>query len=354
MKILYITRKYPPSIGGMQRMNYHLIEALSKKAEVVKITWGSSQSFLPFFILYSYVKAVFILKKEFDVIILGDALLAGLGAALKKRFNIKTVSIVHGLDITFPLKAYQYFVLKNLKQLDRIICVSSRTREECLTKGLYNTTVIPNGINLSDSNTEAGTADVSKFGVNNKKILLTVGRLIQRKGVAEFISTVIKTLSKTRDDFVYVVIGNGSEMRRIRRAIEDSGLSGKVRIMGRCGDDTVKAFFRSAKIFVMPNIPVKGDLEGFGIVALEASSYGLPVVASRVDGIVDAVNDSKNGFLIPHDDKDLFVERISFLLDNESERLAISKSAREYAKEFSWDIIADRYLAVCKELPGAL
>jgi phosphatidylinositol alpha-1,6-mannosyltransferase len=97
----------------------------------------------------------------------------------------------------------------------------------------------------------------------------------------------------------------------------------------------------------MPNIPVKGDMEGFGIVALEASSAGLPVVASNIEGIKDAIIDNKNGVLInPYDDK-RYIEIILDFLINDQKRINFGKQAMEITNmKYNWEKISESYLEI--------
>jgi phosphatidylinositol alpha-1,6-mannosyltransferase len=96
----------------------------------------------------------------------------------------------------------------------------------------------------------------------------------------------------------------------------------------------------------MPNIPVQGDMEGFGIVSIEASSCGIPVVASEIEGITDTIIHGENGFLIPIRNKDAFTGTILSIMDDMKIH-DFRKNARELTLElFLWDKIADNYLGV--------
>ncbi|HNT27637.1 MAG TPA: glycosyltransferase family 4 protein, partial [bacterium] len=92
-----------------------------------------------------------------------------------------------------------------------------------------------------------------------------------------------------------------------------------------------------------------GDMEGFGLAALEAAICGLPVVASEIDGIVDAVQEGKNGFLLPPEEPELWAHRITGLLADPAGLRAAGEAAREFTKEhYSWERMVDGYEAVFK------
>jgi phosphatidylinositol alpha-1,6-mannosyltransferase len=96
---------------------------------------------------------------------------------------------------------------------------------------------------------------------------------------------------------------------------------------------------------VQPNIKIEGDMEGFGISVIEAASCCLPVVASRLEGLQDAIKDGENGFLVESENADAFILRINEILADDVSRIQFGKRARNYVmKNYSWDIIARQYL----------
>ena len=137
MKLLFITRKYPPMVGGMEKVSYSLANELSGQVDTTVISWGKSQKFLPLIIPYFFIKSLFIIpKKGITHIHFGDALLTPMGVLLKLLFHKKTSVTVHGLDITFAFPGYQWIISKSLKKMDRIICASNATKYECIKRGI--------------------------------------------------------------------------------------------------------------------------------------------------------------------------------------------------------------------------
>jgi glycosyltransferase involved in cell wall biosynthesis len=110
--------------------------------------------------------------------------------------------------------------------------------------------------------------------------------------------------------------------------------------------------YDQANLFIMPNIPVIGDVEGFGLVALEASSHGLPIVASGVDGIVDAVIDQKNGFIVKPLSTQDFIDKILTVLFVDGEDLKKMKNnfQRFTLERFDWQKIGALYLQKINEV----
>jgi phosphatidylinositol alpha-1,6-mannosyltransferase len=135
---------------------------------------------------------------------------------------------------------------------------------------------------------------------------------------------------------VYLVVGAGPEREAIEAAIARADLGDHVRLLGRVPQSALNAVYSRADVFVMPNVPVEGDVEGFGIAALEASSTGTPVVAADVDGISDAVR-AGNGILVPAKDAVAFAKAV--LATDSSPRAR--KAIRAFTlAEFSWEKIA--------------
>lgn len=359
MTILYITRKFLPSIGGMQKMNSRLMENIRRNAAIDDITWGYSQIFLPVFVIKVLIKSFIYLvikRRKYDLVLLGDSMLSPIGAVFKKLLHKPIVCIAHGLDVTFNSSLYQSVVMGSLKKMNRIICVSEYTKNECISRGIAASKlrVVPNGVDLParQDSKEALNYFRNKGIVilDNTKVLLTVGRLVKRKGVAEFIKDVFVPLAREMPQVIYLVIGEGREAARINKIIDDNGVRNKVFVMGKVSEKVLGYAYSVAHLFIMYNIKVSDNVEGFGMVALEASSYRVPVIAADLEGIKDAVKEGENGILVPPQKPDIFLEKVICLLKDEKSRAQISNKSGDFAKCFSWQEVSNRYVASFQEL----
>lgn len=375
LKILFITRAYPPIIGGMEKLSYNLTTNIGRFIEKSFIIANKKgRSFLPFFIFTAIFKGLFLSRKA-DVIHLSDPTLSLVGFFIKIFYPQKPLVItLHGLDITYQDKKKQKdlkkhslfekifnykvygFYLKMFLKADLFICISRATELEAIKKGLKKTTVIPVGINpdeyfLKEKLSHKVLSEILKTEpsfLDNKNILVTVGRLVKRKGVRWFIVNVLPKLS---DDYIYLVIGKGVEKERIKKAVEEGGGSKRVFLLGSIFEDKLKIIYNMAHLFVMPNIKVKGDFEGFGIVALEAASSSLPVLAADIEGIKDAVFQEKNGFLTESGSADKFVSNINNLFRDKKKLKEFGEKAREYTiQKFSWHKISIQYIEAFQRL----
>lgn len=360
--ILYITRKFPPSVGGMQRFNFKLVSHLGKITDISLISWGGNQSILPFFLIFAFVKALFICTiKPIKCIYVSDGLLSPLGLILKLITRKPTVANIHGRDIAYKLKLYQIIVPWSLRRLDKIICVSHELRNECIKRGVPDKIlhVIPNGVDIDDFDTNKNSFDKKKLGemigasIEDRKILLTVGRLVPKKGVDNFIANIFPKIIEKDPKVIYLIAGDGPLNNKIRSIINEKGLQNNVFLLGKISMNSgqLASIYGLSDIFVMPNVPVSGDMEGFGIVALEAGAAGLPVVASKVDGITDAIKDGRNGFLINHDDHDRYAKKIIDLIQNKDHRKDFGLKTKTFVREnYSWPDIAKQYFTHFEDL----
>ena len=178
-----------------------------------------------------------------------------------------------------------------------------------------------------------------------KRVILSVGRLVERKGVAWFVEHVLPRLP---EDVLYLVVGEGRQRSAINVAANFSCVASRVRMMGEVSDDMLAAAYRSADVMVMPNIPVRGDMEGFGLVALEAAAAGLPVVASRIEGITDAIQHGRNGILVEAGDVEEYSRALMRLLEMpDSDLASLGETYARYTLEnYSWTSTAERYVEI--------
>ncbi len=353
-RVLFITRKFPPSVGGMERLSYELITNMRKRLDCSAITWGRSQKYLFFFLPIAFIKSALHLSSgKYDLVHVGDALLCPLGLLLKRIFRVPVAINLHGLDMTFPNRFYQWMIRSCLPRLDLFICISGNTRDIALKKGvpMEKTCVIECGIQIDTMKPPADRDGMRhrleqrlERNIDGKKILVTVGRLVKRKGVGQFIGTILPNILRAYPNLLYLVVGEGDEEEEIRKRIARNGLEDKVLLLGRIRAGELEDLYGASDLFVMPNIVVEGDVEGFGIVAIEASLAGLPVVAFGIEGIRDAIANGENGFLIEPGEDDAFASAVIDLLRNDEKRKSMGERGKRFTEiRFSWEPISRKY-----------
>lgn len=354
MRVLFITRKWPPAVGGMETYSRDLTQALTDVSVDldIKALPGKDNGDPP----GAVALACFILKmfwflitkgRQYDVIHVGDFVLAPLGLVAKWVCRpAKVLIMIHGLDILFGnrrgvapfiYRVYQG-IITWLKPADHFVANSSNTGELCVQHKLEPVTVIPLGVN-----TDLPLVGGGKAG----KDILFLGRLVTRKGAAWFSRNV---LPKLGPDTRFIVVGKTWD-----KSEEDIlKLSPQVVIKGYVEDAELAELKRDCLLAVMPNQPSKSavDVEGFGLVAAELSVQGIPLLASNIEGLKSAVLDQKTGFLLDYADVDNWVKNIERIKSwDEKERQAYCQSCREEAiRYYAWARVADQHIDMYKEL----
>lgn len=338
-------------------MAYELSRHLSKITGVTLVKWGGSNRWLPLVLPYLLVRSLWVLlTKKVDIVYLEDGLLAPLGLILK-LFRKRVAVTVHGKDITFNNRLYQFLIPRLVGNLNKIICVSEATKQQCADRGISQRkiVVIPNGIS-DESHMNAERQQLreqlsQELGIklDNKKVILSVGRLVERKGIHWFVESVMPALIDGDNSCIYLIAGAGDFSPQIKETIKRNNLNEYIFMLGRVGEKILRLLYNAADIFVMPNIPIEGDMEGFGLVALEAASCGLPVVASDLEGIKEAIHDGKNGFLVAPGNAEAFFDKIKELLVNDELRESFGAQARQFTLEnYGWERAAENYLVEFK------
>jgi len=351
-RILFISHSYPPIVGGVETHNFGLFTSLSIISDCTLIA-NTNRILIPVFMFYATLRALFGIQK-YDIVLLGSGLLGITGWIVKKLTGKPVVAVIHGLDITYNRLIYKkLWVRRFIPSLDKLIAVGKSTVKAGIDRGIPKDkfVFIPNGINIHKhyiSYSRHKLENIIKIGITRKSVLLTSGRLVKRKGIAWFIQNV---LPKLDDSVIYVIAGDGPEKRNIISLISETGQKNRVFMLGRISDQVRDILFNTCDIFVQPNIMISGDIEGFGISALEAASYKMPVVASRLEGLQDAIKDGENGFLVEPENSDKYVLKIMELLGNKNFRKSFGEKARQYVIDnYQWREIAIRYAEELKRL----
>ena len=362
------------NVGGMQRVALKLHESLATKATdraltydtmLLRSAWKTLHAKVPFFLgraAWRIARAVW--RDEIDVVLFSSMVTATLAVPLQgllRRNGVRTAAIVHGLDVTTPFPPYQWFVPKVFGALDAVLPVSRATRQACLDRGAATDQlcVVPNGIDVNRfrepknrprarallEDSLGGPAPPSP---PDGLLLCSVGRQVKRKGTAWFVDNVMPTLPP---DVHYWIAGDGPQLSAIQAAVDRHDLHSRVRVLGRISNDDLARLYRGSDLFVMPNVPVEDDMEGFGIVLLEAGQCGTPAVAARLEGIQDVITDGVNGHLVAPEDPSAFAEAIRQYRGVPDALDAASQRAMEHTEAtFGWPAVAEKYLSTLRTL----
>lgn len=368
MKILCISHTYPPIKGGVEKQNYDLFQSLSKKENVTIIANGKGKIFLPIFLPITFFRAFFSMSK-FDVCLLGNGVLAPIGAVLKffhprKKF----FCIIHGLDITyanregFLSKIYKVVNIPSLKKMKRLFAVGNATIEEAANIGINKEKCIfiPNGVNEKEFKKNFPRKKLSElFGrnVEDKKVILRVGRFVPHKGTDWFIENIMPKLPQ---DVVMIATGHrvnastagdGDNFLQCERAIIDNHLEERVKLMPSLAQEKLEVLLNTVDLVVSPNVKVPGTMEGFGINVIEAGVCERVVVASNLEGLSDAIKNGENGILVEPENAEGWIRTINKIFENGPEFIkGFGEKIGHYVRNnYNWDKISERYLEEMKK-----
>lgn len=341
LKTLFLTRKWPPATGGMETYSVELARDLGDivDLEIRKLPGRadgappSALSVVSFFV----TSAVFLWhrRRDFDVVHFGDFVLFPLAwwHSLIAPQGVRVVT-VHGLDIIYGNRQglapsiYRVFVAwaRGRHCVDHFVANSRYTSELCTEAGFGPVTPIPLGIRFQSEETPEVAAPA---------YVLFVGRIVKRKGAAWFAQHVLPHLP----DVTFHVVGKVWDADE-GRSLEDTP---RVVVHGRLPDADMERLKSGASVIVMPNVEDNADVEGFGLVALEAAASGVPLVASRLQGITDAVRDGETGFLVESENVEAWVKKLQEILgySEDQRRAAHEKALLALDAHYSWARVAE-------------
>ena len=374
----------------MQKQSFELIQGMKKNHKVHAILYDcEKESRISFFAKLSFRVSKMIKENpQIQLIHCNDGVCGVFCRNFQKKYNIPVVVSFHGLDLLWPNSYYQAYLKNCHNRFQGFICVSDYTASECIKRGMpqnkvytcYNGVDSDFGINHLEVDNELLKL-YRKLKDANKRILISIGRPVKRKGFSWFIKNVFINLPE--DNYHYIIVGPSNFLTKKRfklvkylpKFLRDQvylfwGISAdEIKIndieqnsslqnfdwLKTLNYDSLKFALSQSDLYVMPNLDIPGDAEGFGLVALEANMAEQLVFASNVDGIPSAVHDSCNGKLISPNRPELWENAIleHFKL-SELQRTKMSLEANKYAKHnFSWQKMVgcyeDCFKAVIKE-----
>lgn len=362
-RILHITRNLPPLVGGMERLNWHIADELSRNAEVRVIGPSGAAALKPasvrlseaplkpllLFLVVALFKSLWIaLRWRPDVVLAGSGLTAPLAWVASKFCGARAVAYLHGFDITVDHALYRHLWRPVFKKLDHVIVNSTPTRELALAAGVSESrlSIVYPGVSLPDAPQSADDIEMFKrqHGLAGKKILLSIGRLTTRKGLREFVELAMPAIVAAQPDAMLVVIGEAPKnslgagiqtVESIQAQAVQSGVSDHILFLGVITDAQLLATaYEAADVHVFPVCHIPGDPEGFGMVAIEAAAHGTPTVAFATGGVVDAVNDGKSGILVPKGEYPAFAAAVIETLGIPSVKW--KSTTIPFAAQFAW------------------
>jgi glycosyltransferase involved in cell wall biosynthesis len=205
--------------------------------------------------------------------------------------------------------------------------------------------IVPNGVDTQRFKPNGDTTQATKLiHAAGRQVVLFVGRLIPRKGLLYLVEAA-KTVVKERKETLFVLVGNGPQRAVLEAEVAKAGLTRNFLFLGDVSEALLPQVYRCADVFVLPSIQ-----EGQGIVLLEAQATAVPVVAFRVSGVTEALQDGRTGLLVKSADSGALAQALLKLLTDEALRKKMGTSGRAFVQAYlTWEITAQKMLDAYRE-----
>lgn len=307
---------------------------------------------VPIFLASEFLYAAWLIKKENIQAIHSHWILPSglIGGFFARLFGLKHITTAHAGDV-FTFRKSR--VLKKIASIalnsgDLITANSNYTKDVIISINKdvgKRIEIIPMGVDINRFNPSRRSDFKNRFGASH--IILSVGRLVDKKGI-EYL---IKSMNKVSIIFPkakLIIGGSGPERERLERLATELNLCDKILFAGRIDSSELPEYYASSDIFVLPSIETKsGDTEGLGVVLIEAMACGTPVIGSNIGGITDIIIDTKNGLLSRSADPDDIADKIIMILSDQNlGRELAEEGLKTINDKFSWDVVTNRFLEI--------
>ena len=366
-KILCITNDFGPRAGGIETFVMGLIERAPKGSIIVytsaqgdttsydqgwlrdfgvEVIRDSSKILLPSPWVARRVKKV-IARYSIKQVFFGAAAPLGVMArGLRKKGVVNIVALTHGHEVwwakLWPFSSAISFIARNV---DHLTYLGEFTKNE-ISKALspkekMKLIKIAPGINTDHFAPIPSSAQLRKdLGLADKKVIVSVGRLVHRKGQDILIQSMPEVLAKHPTAHI-LMVGEGPYRKELTKMVSELNLIDAVTFIGRIQYKELPRYICAGDIFVMPSRSRLAGLEveGLGIVYLEASSCGLPVIAGRSGGAPDAVEEGVSGFSVDGTSAPEVSKAIIKMFDDPVKAKEMGQAGRRWIIEkWRWEI----------------
>jgi len=374
MHVVQLTQRFPPALGGVETHVYHLAMGLSKvgiSTEIFTTDLLNDISFrrvdgnsvpVPFPVrrframkcvelphglgIFSPSMLAALLKDQCEVLHAHaygyfPTLAAGIAELLRQVPLIVTPHSDPG-GRSISKRFFDWVVpAATLRRADRVIALTKIEARNLQRLGVPATRIriIPNGVDMAEF-TAGG--DPRETGYDPE--ILFVGRCYPRQKGLEHLIRALGLLMSAWGPHLTIVGEDWGGVGPLQAMASDLGIDKQVTFTGALPRTEVIRAYKSADVFVLPSL-----FEPFGIVLLEAMAAGLPVVASRVGGIPEVVEDGRTGFLVPPGDPEALAQALERLFSDRELRRDMGREGRLTASRYSWDRITTEVVAVYRE-----
>lgn len=313
------------------------------------------------YLVGSFFKSLSICKKyEIDVIHAHWFFPSGLiGVFLKKLIHRPLVITGYGVEFFLTTKRYRplSFLLKWVAaNADACVFISSAVRRAAENVRVHKSIIVPYGVDTKrflplPHNHHIVKTLKKKYHICKNKAILTLGRLVARKGI-NYLIEAMPLILQDISDAVLLIAGHGPEKKRLQKRVHELKLENNVKFLGNIVPSELPSLYNLCDVFVLPSVvDAAGDQEGFGIVLCEAMACEKPVIGTRLGGILDVINDGEDGILVEQKSVKELSRAILDVLGNRKLAEKLGNRGRISAKmKFSFENIAKTYISIYKAL----
>jgi phosphatidylinositol alpha-1,6-mannosyltransferase len=261
---------------------------------------------------------------------------------------IRSIALTHGHEVWWAkIPPFSFAIRSMARSLDQIGYLTNYTKGE-IAKGIskedqQKLRQIAPGIDIDHFTASKDSPFAQDFrerdGLHGKRFIITVGRLVHRKGQDRLVQA-LSQIKREIPDAHLLIVGQGPHQEKITKLIKKYGLEDSVTFLGRLQLEELPRYLAMASLFAMPSRDrLAGfEVEGLGIVYLEASSCGLPVIVGRSGGAVDALIDGETGLLVNGDDVDEIAKACIRILSDDKLRERLGARGAQWVREnWNWD-----------------
>lgn len=364
-KTLLLSEVFPPMHGGSGRWMWELYSRLPHENYIIaagkskgyqafdkltsaqitridmKTTNWSNWAIFTFRGLYFYIANFIrilklIRKNNIDEIHCARCIPEGVIAYFcHKLFNIPYTCFIHGEDLTNAGKSRQFRFLVNkvLKHASFLICNSENSRRILTDEWLIDkkkSEVLHPGVDSSKFIPAAENKEIKqKFNWLDRKVILTVSRLEARKGQDMLIRALPAIITQT-PNVLYALIGGGDEKEKLNELAKSLNVSNNIMFMSELSDTEMIMCYQQCDLFALPNRTIDDNIEGFGMVLVEAQSCGKPVIGGDSGGTPETMIQGETGYVVNCHTPDLLAEKINELLSDPKRLNTMGIQAREH------------------------
>jgi phosphatidyl-myo-inositol dimannoside synthase len=367
-RTLIVTNDFPPRQGGIQSFVHALALRLpADQLTVYAPRWDGAKEFderQPFEVVRHPTslmlpvpsvarRAVAIAKaRQAEAVVFGAAAPLGLITPALRRVGVeRAVAITHGHEAGWAALPGARTLLRRIGEHTDVVTYLGEYFRVRISRALSpaaaaRMTRLHPGVDAARfrPDPQAGRAIRERYGLGDRPVVVCVSRLVRRKGQDTLLAAWPQVLKKV-PEAALLIVGGGPYFAHLKNLSERSGAALSVRLTGPVPAAELPAHYAAGDVFAMPCRTRRGglDVEGLGIVYLEASATGLPVVGGDSGGAPDAILDGESGYVVPGKDTGALAERLVALLSDPVTARAMGDKGRAWVeRDWSWDLTASR------------